>query len=403
MINKSKTSRRDFLKTFSIGAASIKLGLISQKGLVDDLAADPKGQVKSENRNYVPGMKYRMYGKTGLMLSVLGIGGVGASGWMYPPLIDAGLNYVQYYGDDELPNLLKDKKLRDRLYIIGGPYIDVGKMERQHFESPQAINRLVDRLLKKLNIEQLDILCAHIAGYDFLPDYLLETKNKLIKAGKIRFLTSSDHNLMPHGNPEQTIGKFSAVYDGFLGGFNFLRGKTLPRDAFTKHKIGIITFKPMQGLRWTSRLKRRARKEGIVPQEAAVHWLLSMPEITSVVRLISNRSQLESNLRAIKGELSDSEKQYLDSAALAMASSTCDLCGTCSEACPNGVSAADIQRCRLYAQGFGDIDRASHLYHSLGSEHSALACLDCGTCEQECPKHLPIRESLAIMHKMLNS
>ena len=53
-MRKSKTSRRDFLKTFSIGAASIKLGLIKQKKLDDDLAADPKGQLESEYRNYVP-------------------------------------------------------------------------------------------------------------------------------------------------------------------------------------------------------------------------------------------------------------------------------------------------------------------------------------------------------------
>lgn len=225
----------------------------------------------------------------------------------------------------------------------------------------------------------------------------------IIKAGKIRFLTSSYHNLMPPGDPDITLKKFSATYDGFIGGFNFLRGKKLPRQAFSKNRIGIITFKPMQGLQWSHQLKEQARKEGIVPQEAAVRWLLANPEIVSVVRLIANRDQLESNLKAIRVKLSKAEELYLHSAALAMASSTCDLCGTCSKACPSSISVANIQRCRLYAQGFEDIDRARDLYYSLGNKHSALACRDCGSCEQVCPKNLPIRESMIITHKVLTN
>jgi predicted aldo/keto reductase-like oxidoreductase len=234
-----------------------------------------------------------------------------------------------------------------------------------------------------------------------MPDYLFETKERLIKAGKIRFLTSSHHNLMPPGDPENTLEMFSHIYDGFMGGFNFLRGNTLPRKAFSIHRIGIITFKPVQGLRWSSQLKKEAEREGIVPQEAAVRWLLAIPEITSIARLIKNHTQLESNLRAIRTPLSPAEKLFLQRAALDMSNSTCDLCRICTEACPHGISVVDIQRCRLYVEGFEDMARAKELYFSLGKTNSFLSCQNCGTCERVCPKHLPIRHSMAITHNIL--
>jgi predicted aldo/keto reductase-like oxidoreductase len=276
-------------------------------------------------------------------------------------------------------------------------------MEKRRYESPRAILALVDELLKELNVERMDIFNVHIAGYDFLPDYLGETKQRLIEAGKIRFLTSSYHDLMPPGNAESTLKKFARVYDGFLGGFNFLRGRRFPGAAFAEYGLGAIAFKPMQGLGWTDELLDRAQKEGINPQEAAVRWLLNIPEITSVVRRNVNFSQLESNLKAIAFELTEEEERFLGAAALSMADSTCDLCGRCTRACPNGVSVTDIQRTRLYAVGFRDEDRARELYSSLGSRSSYEACRDCGSCERACLKHLPIRQTMAATHQLFFS
>ena len=97
-----RITRREFLQK-----AAVATGLLLAGGWPKLSAAkDETGKAALERRNEQEGMKYRRYGKTNLALSVLGIGGVAIAVEMYPRMIEAGMNYIQYYADPRLPELL---------------------------------------------------------------------------------------------------------------------------------------------------------------------------------------------------------------------------------------------------------------------------------------------------------
>lgn len=386
-----RITRREFLQK-----AAVATGLLLAGGWPKLSAAkDETGKAALERRNEQEGMKYRRYGKTNLALSVLGIGGVAIAVEMYPRMIEAGMNYIQYYADPRLPELLKSKELRQRVFIIGQAYRDLGKLESIHYQTRQATLSLVDDLLRQLGVEQIDILNVHIAGYEYFPEHMPETKELLIRSGKIRFLTCSHHNALPGGqDADATLRRFAQTYDGFLGGLSFAQRGQLPTEAFQKYDLGLIAFKPMRAIQWTDELRQRMEREGINSQEAAVRWLLAIPTVTSVVRRHGNTDQLESNLKAIRAPLGETEARFLRDAAVALGPTTCALCGTCTQACPNGVAPATIQQCRLYLEGFHDRSRARRLYLSLTPSERGEGCKDCGACEQACPGHLAIRDSI---------
>jgi hypothetical protein len=70
----------------------------------------------------------------------------------------------------------------------------------------------------------------------------------------------------------------------------------------------------------------------------------------------------------------------------------CTQCGYCMP-CPNGVNIPFILDSFNYAHMYDDLGAARFRYKFvLKEEQRAGACIDCGTCEELCPQHIPISE-----------
>ena len=55
----------------------------------------------------------------------------------------------------------------------------------------------------------------------------------------------------------------------------------------------------------------------------------------------------------------------------------------------------------LYHDEYAMVDEAKYKYQRLGARKTVLNCSDCGTCEQVCPRKLPVRAMLKQVHEVL--
>ena len=382
-----RVSRRDFLKAAVKDAAVVGVGMAAVESIVPRAAQAAKASSlpAPEFRNKTEGMEYRRFGKTRMMLSTLGVGGhIRPNEAMYLRFLDAGINYVQWYGDAALPRVLR--KHRDRVFVIA-------KGNPKTLSDKERARRHVEGILKRLGVDSLDILDVN-APYTFMPQHLVEAVAELKEAGKLKALTRGAHR-MAHRDLAKILPKFASVYDGTIGGYNFTEKAEMPLDLVQKLNVGLIAFKPHKA-KFTPELIEKAKAEGIDTQQASVRWVLAQPGFVSMIRAMRDEKQLESNLAAVRRPLSKKEARFMDQAGVQLAGATCQLCEVCSAACPNGVGPSDIQRARVYAEVFDDLPRARAEYARLGLARRTAACVGCGICEQACPRRLPIRKTIRL-------
>jgi predicted aldo/keto reductase-like oxidoreductase len=125
---------------------------------------------------------------------------------------------------------------------------------------------------------------------------------------------------------------------------------------------------------------------------------------------MSSLSQLEENVETASRDeaLSAEEISRANDASLEnqrMMDLYCTGCKYC-EPCPEAVNIPEIFKAMNYYQVW-DLKRyAIDQYQSIGSNQwlpgkRADACTECGSCEDKCPQHLPIRERLKECAKTL--
>lgn len=158
-------------------------------------------------------MEYRPLGRTGLNVSVVGLGGA-AFGQQFGPVsqaeatatvhaaIDAGINFFDtsaYYGkglaEEFLGQALADGR-RQRVYVC----TKACRLDRDVFDfTPEGTRRCVEASLKRLRTDYVDVLLAHdiefAADYDYVFTETYRTLQDLKREGKARFIGMSAYPL----------------------------------------------------------------------------------------------------------------------------------------------------------------------------------------------------------------
>src|SRR5262245_40534322 len=161
-------------------------------------------------------MKYRTLGRTGMKVSIMGMGTGGAS----DPLgqesgrpeseihallhraFDLGINLF-----DTAPGYMESEVILGRALqslpreqlVVSTKIALAGGMPGQPMKvmKPADIKPAVERSLKRLQMSQVDLLLVGIAGpehYDFFVNDQLPVLQRLKEAGKVRFLGSSEQS-----------------------------------------------------------------------------------------------------------------------------------------------------------------------------------------------------------------
>jgi aryl-alcohol dehydrogenase-like predicted oxidoreductase len=319
-------------------------------------------------------MEYRLLGRSGLQVPVLTLGtgtfaGSNESTWgnvdvaearrMVDICLDAGLTMfdsADIYGGGAAEKILGEaiKGRRDKVLIstklaqrFGGGPNDLGA-SRFH------IVRAVERALKELGTDRIDLLQMHVFDARTPVEETLTTLDTLIKTGKVGYIGVSNFSgwqlmkslavsekyglaryvanqtyyslvgrdyeweLMPLGL-DQGVGAvvWSPLGWGRLTG-KIRRGGALPKDSRLNDPAQYVYGPTMEDeylYRVVDALDDVAKETGKSIPQIALNWLLQRPTVSTIVLGARNEVQLKDNLGAVGWSLTAEQVKTLDKAS----------------------------------------------------------------------------------------
>lgn len=132
----------------------------------------------------------------------------------------------------------------------------------------------------------------------------------------------------------------------------------------------------------------------------AVRYCASLDGVVTVLSGMSNIAQVEDNTSYMRNfaPLTQSERGVIDRVVDVMRKIpqiACTACRYCTDGCPQKIDIPAIFRAYNNYTLFANPDAFKRDYERAVSKGgSAADCVACGSCEEHCPQHLPIRELL---------
>jgi predicted aldo/keto reductase-like oxidoreductase len=443
-MNKTRgINRRSFIKQST-------LGLISGSYLSRDVDSPRKVAGDSET----PRIKeYRTLGRTGFKVSDLGAGHVGDEG-LLRAFLDAGVNYIDtsegYRFNERVLGRSMKSLDRKSLFITSKVQAQTGSTHNSPLNTTREIylNRTY-RILDSLRTDYLDcLMIAEPQTIEMLKDEGFHAATEqLKKEGKLKFVGVSHHGSQT-GEPvsKEAMEKIllAAAEDGrfdvVLMAYNFLKDDKSERvlEVCSQTNIGTTLMKvnPIRSYNelkaWLEKnriskgkeLSRREREDLIriekkvenaqefIKQynlkndkeirDAAVRFVLSNPNVHTVLYTLKNYSEAHEFLELSGSRLTSKDKKLLTSYSRECGSLYCrHACGLCEPACPHQVPVNTIMRYDHYFTSHGREKHAMAEYAALDSQKGDR-CQDCaGYCESACPYGVPVRALLAAAHSTL--
>ncbi|MCF7805951.1 MAG: aldo/keto reductase [Candidatus Marinimicrobia bacterium] len=357
--------RRRFLKITSGTIGVVGLAPLSLSGFQEMAEADT---APSE-------IKYRTLGRTGLKYTPLGFGAMRTSD---PALIrqgvDMGINNIDTargYMGGENERIVGEAiaGVRDQVHIT--TKIQHGSQVRMESDLNES--------LRALDTAHIDILLRH--GMSSISDLgEEETREFLTKAkesGKARFVGFSTHRNMAD---LLRAAADDGLYDVVLAAYNFKHDDDMTEAVnYAADKgIGVIAMKTQAGG------YDAASTAALNPHQAALRWVFSNENVTSAIPSMVTYQQLEENFGAMRKTFGFLDKKTLHRYGNAIDDKLCRMCDDCSGMCPHGVNVADLNRCVMYVDGYGDSDLGHSTYRELSASENADRCRDCDECVVQC-------------------
>jgi len=294
-------------------------------------------------------MKTRKLGQ-GLEVSALGLGCMGMS-WAYGPsdrdqclkllrdAVELGVNFfdtAEVYGPFTNEELVGEalKPVRDRVVIatkFGFQLGEPGKLTGVN-SRPDHIREVADASLKRLKIDEIDLLYQHRVDPEVPIEDVAGTVGDLIKAGKVKHfgLSEASAATIRKAHAVQPVTALQSEYSlwtrdpeagilpvleelgiGFVPysplGRGFLTGKLgdLPADDFRLTTPRFSGQARAQNARAVDALKDLAQAKGVTPAQLALAWLLAqkpwivpIPGTRHLDRLKENIASAEVSLSA---------------------------------------------------------------------------------------------------------
>jgi aryl-alcohol dehydrogenase-like predicted oxidoreductase len=272
-------------------------------------------------------IEHRLFGKTGTAVSVLGFGGAPVGlletesahvGRLLNLLLDAGVNLIDtaagYRGSEELiANAIGHR--RHEFFLVskcGGSLPDLHLPEW----TPELIAQTIDRSLRRLRTDRLDLMLLHTCSLDQLKQGdLIATLLRARDAGKVRFIGySGDNEAVAYAArlPEVAVVQSSinladqVNIDGLL-------------PVARAHNIGVMAKRPIANAAW----KKKEEQPGFYGEyaknyserlaamklnptdlglatwaELALRFTLSQPGVSTAIIGTTNVENARANLAA---------------------------------------------------------------------------------------------------------
>ena len=382
-----KLGRRAFLKKGFWGAAGLSaLSSSVLPGLTQTSGQEKKGK-----------FLYRTLGRTGIRLPVISMGIMNADNEnLVRAALDAGIvhldtahGYQRGRNEEMIGRVLKDRPRNS--YVIAtkvpGTPRDYNTGLFSAETKGETFLQMLDLSLKRLGLEQVDILYLHNVQFrdSVLFEPLLKALETAKSSGKARFVGISTHGNQAEAIQAATDSKF---YDVVLTGYNFREqnlgalDKAIARAA--KAGLGLVAMKPLAGVYWD--------KEKLDPinVKAALKWVLRNPHITTVIPGMTAFDHLQTDLSVMEDlTLTPQEEKELR-LEVKSGGLYCQQCRACLPQCPAGLPLPSLMRSYMYAYGYGNLGAAHDVLASL--RLPAEPCGECSTCRVDCASAFDIKD-----------
>lgn len=373
-------------------------------------------------------MKYRILGKTGEKVSVLGYGcmrfplilgreddakniDVPEAIRLIRHAIDSGVNYIDtayyYHGSEseKVVGLALRDGYREKAFIAT-------KSPVYAFQKEEDFFNVLDEQLHRLQTDRIDFYLLHALNREtwekvVLRFGILDKLRQAKEEGKIRHIGFSFHDDV---QTFKDIVDYTDIWEFCQIQINYLdvsvqAGLEGLRYAAEKG-LGVISMEPLKGgflANLPDNAKTVLHESG--ENRSQVDWALSflwdMPEISLLLSGMSSFEQLEENLnlasKSSVGMLSDRQKKTIAGVQEILSKDSvvpCTGCGYCSE-CPKKIAIPHIFSAYKKYQIYGDLNGAREMYDEVLAKFSPVRgseCIGCRTCEKICPQQIKISE-----------
>ncbi|MES5261674.1 aldo/keto reductase [Priestia megaterium] len=314
-------------------------------------------------------MEYMKLGNTGLDVSRLCLGCMGfgdAVNWVHPwvldeeksrPIIkkalDLGINFfdtanVYSHGVSEeiLGSALKDYANRDEVVIATKVHQPMHKGPNGSGLSRKAIMSEVDKSLKRLGTDYIDLYIIHRWDYNTPIEETMEALHDVVKAGKARYIGASamyawQFQKALHVAEKNKLTKFVSMQNHLNLLYREEEREMLP--LCKEEKIGVTPYSPLASGRLTrdwaeatyrsktdeiqkskydgtieadrlvvERVASIAEKHSIPRVHVALAWLLQKEQVTAPIIGATKISHLENTVDALSVKLTPEEVAFLE-------------------------------------------------------------------------------------------
>jgi hypothetical protein len=387
---KNGFSRRDFLKTAGAATAGSFLN-----------ARETLAKISGTSGSELTVVPTRPFGKTGVQVSVLSLGGmfdIPSNQLVLRQALKWGVTYWDtadcYEGGRSERGIgsffSKYPEARNKVFLVS----------KSDSRDPQGMSRLLDRSLERMKTDYIDLYFVHgISSINELNNGTRAWAQKAKAEGKIKFFGFSSHS-----NMEECLLEAAKLgwIDGIMMTYNYrLMHKTEMKEAVAACKeagIGLTAMKTQGG--WSFGSSSAAKlvdtfiERGFTDAQAKLKAVWTNPHIASICSQMPNITILMSNVAAAmdKTNLSAGDLRLLDQYAKETAANYCAGCSNiCEKALGGAVPVATVMRYLMYYESYGDRYRARSLYGQLTPEVRArIESLDYSLAERRCPQGMAI-------------
>lgn len=326
-------------------------------------------------------MEYRILGKTGLSVSMMGLGGIpiqriDAAGTriLIEALVENGVNYI----DTARGYSVSEEYLGHALDGLRNKFILATKSMAR---TKEAMAKDIDISLHNLRTDYIDLYQVHNPSLDQLAQVVaengaLEALQDAKAAGKIGHIGVTAHSVEVFEKALELDWVETIMFP-----YNIVesQGEDLIKRCAEKN-VGFIVMKPLAG--------------GAIEDPAlAMRYICANSDVSVIIPGMAEVSELNQNLEAVNNTtpLSESERTKIDAIRKELGTQFCRRCGYCAP-CTVGISIPNMFLFEGYLRRYGLAQWARGRYETLPK--TASDCIECGLCETRCPYNLPIREML---------
>ena len=394
-------TRRDFLKTAGAATVGSLLG-----------ATETMGKISDNSSTEIAVVPTRSFGKTGVRVSTLALGGmfdIPSNQLLLNQALKWGVTYWDtadcYEGGGSERGIgkffAKYPESRDKIFLV----------TKSDARDPGGMTRLLRRSLERMNTDYVDLYFVHgISSIDELDADTKAWAKKAKSEAKIKFFGFSTHSNMEECMLE--AAKLGWI-DGIMMAYNYrLMNKGKMKEAVaacTEAGIGLTAMKTQGGWSFGSasaaKLVDTFVEKGFTDNQAKLKAVWTNPEIASICSQMPNLTILMSNIAAAmdKTSLSAGDLHLLDQYARETASYYCAGCrDMCETVLTEAVPVADVMRYLMYYESYGERERARTLYGKLSPvTRERIGTIDYSLAENRCPQGIPIARAMRKAQKVL--